>query len=1660
MLRLLLPLWSLTLFSTAGVAQMVGNGQDTLYGNEWIRDNQPYFKFKVAEDGVYRIGYDVLTAAAIPVTQIEGSRYQLFRLGEETPLFVSSGESPLGPADFLEFVGRKNRGELDRFLYADPGKEQFNPEYSLYSDTSVYFLTWGNAAGKRVENLVPDAAALAQSVSVADLTVYPLFPETGSHSLPPLFGSYPLHGTYTLGEGFGTSRNFRYTKTLTLDGLDAQQAIRLSFRMNSWPESNQVQVLIQNQPVLDTTLNGPFVQEFSFALPPGTAVGNKLTLEVKTTRLSAIAWVRAAYAKTLGAGTKPENLPFTFALPAGAASFAFPWSGAAQPFLLYTADGAVRRETRVSNGTAFFAAAGWAPARTLVLAEEKNIRPISSLQAVQPAVLAPKPLDYLIVTAAPFIQGAAQAYAAYRASAAGGGYSPQAIDFSSLTDPFAYGIPNHPLALKNYLAWLKKQGIALKYLFFIGKGLEYPAFRKQSALPQWFVPTYGTPASDHLFAAPDPEKAPEFPVGRLAATDPEQVLAYLEKVREYETAALHLGSASERYWPKRALHLAGGQTEGEKIAIRYYLDQGAGILAQAPLGGETVSYYKNSSDIVQQSPTEEITRLINEGVSVITFFGHSSSNTFDYSINEPQSLDNAGRYPILFALGCNAGQIFNNYKSLSESYVFEPRKGAAAFVGTSSVGYLNALGEEIQAVYQSMNRLGGPETTLGLALKGAFEAMADRHSTIELSLVQTTILHGDPALKLPFAQGPDWVIDSKSAVLSPAVVSAATDSLTFAADLLNLGAAIPDSLELLLEWTNEQGQTLRTHAFTVPSPSNRQSIRLRFPFEPAATVGNHYISLTLDPLNKIGEWPAPFSERNNTLALPGGSARLRFFVFAHSLTPLVPPPYGVLTRQPAALLASTSNPLDRKPRGYIFELDSTETFDSPLLQQAEVNSLGGIVRWPIPVPLQPDQTYFWRVSQDSSGAGAFAWQNSSFTYAPQRRENWLMRHFQQWDDNRYAFLNADTLSRQLVFANQVSAIRVLTGRYPDITRPEVAVNNFPSRFFPFNNPAFDAGFYAAVFDGLTGAPWYNQLGGLYGSQIQKEPHNALLDFIAFPYSTSKASSRAALIDFLEKTVPDGHYVLLFTVSDNNRSLQAGTWAQDSAALGKNLFSLLERQGARQIRTLAAAPFSPYIFFFRKNRPDFLPTEIAGQPEELISASWTLEGPLPSGTATSPAAGPARQWSFLEWGLKPGEIPSAADQASVSVIGINPQGLETRLLESLPPGKTDLSAIDASAFPKLKLEYLTTDSFARTPLQPAFWGIAYEPVAELALDPARFWKAPADTLAQGEPLRFETAISNLGPEVLDGITLEYSVLAPGLPREAKKQKLPRIMPDSFAVASLEIPTTALSAPSQVFVVVNPEKDPEEITYDNNQGQFAFDIRKDEIPPVLHVTFDGRTLLHGELVPAQPVIQIRLRDENPYLVLADTGLLEVTLTPPSSGKPQRLSYRSDLEFEAATAGTRNEAQIWYRPTLTESGRYALEVQGRDASGNKSGALSYRVEFEVDRTKALRELVNYPNPFSTYTRFAYLLSGDEAPARYRIRVYSVSGRIVRELTEADLGPLEIGKHLTHGGWDGTDDFGQPLANGVYLYQFLLDDEHTEFLKYPGGVAKNQFHKLVILR
>ena len=112
------------------------NGTDTLFGNEWINYDQSYFKIMVAEDGIYRIPKNTLESAGVPIGAVSGEQFQIFRLGEEIPLYVSTNGA-FGANDYIEFYGQKNRSELDRFLFADPDADMLNPDYSLFTDTSA-----------------------------------------------------------------------------------------------------------------------------------------------------------------------------------------------------------------------------------------------------------------------------------------------------------------------------------------------------------------------------------------------------------------------------------------------------------------------------------------------------------------------------------------------------------------------------------------------------------------------------------------------------------------------------------------------------------------------------------------------------------------------------------------------------------------------------------------------------------------------------------------------------------------------------------------------------------------------------------------------------------------------------------------------------------------------------------------------------------------------------------------------------------------------------------------------------------------------------------------------------------------------------------------------------------------------------------------------------------------------------------------------------------------------------------------------------------------------------------------------------------------------------------------------------------------------------------
>jgi flagellar hook assembly protein FlgD len=114
-------------------------------------------------------------------------------------------------------------------------------------------------------------------------------------------------------------------------------------------------------------------------------------------------------------------------------------------------------------------------------------------------------------------------------------------------------------------------------------------------------------------------------------------------------------------------------------------------------------------------------------------------------------------------------------------------------------------------------------------------------------------------------------------------------------------------------------------------------------------------------------------------------------------------------------------------------------------------------------------------------------------------------------------------------------------------------------------------------------------------------------------------------------------------------------------------------------------------------------------------------------------------------------------------------------------------------------------------------------------------------------------------------------------------------------------------------------------------------------------------------------------------------------------------------------------------------------------------------------ISNMLNYPNPFSTSTRFVYTLTGSESPNQFKIQIMTVSGKIVREITQDEIGPLKVGTHITDYAWDGRDEFGDQLANGVYLYRVVVKKDAKEVGAYETGADaffKEGFGKMVLIR
>ncbi len=208
--------------------------------------------------------------------------------------------------------------------------------------------------------------------------------------------------------------------------------------------------------------------------------------------------------------------------------------------------------------------------------------------------------------------------------------------------------------------------------------------------------------------------------------------------------------------------------------------------------------------------------------------------------------------------------------------------------------------------------------------------------------------------------------------------------------------------------------------------------------------------------------------------------------------------------------------------------------------------------------------------------------------------------------------------------------------------------------------------------------------------------------------------------------------------------------------------------------------------------------------------------------------------------------------------------------------------------------------------------------------------------------------------------------------------------------------------------------------------------DMSPPRFQVTIDGVPHVSGDYLAASP---------EDVTIVAD--IIDEVEIDPSSVKVEETDtgFVDPSDYTLVAIGdTMGQASRWYRLTYTTPVRdwsYDIKLSATDLTG--AGA-TFTLHVAEGQQILIRDVANYPNPFSDETNIIYLLN--QGGADVRIRIFTVGGRLIRVIDDAP-GDLNYNQVL----WDGRDQQGDEVASGVYLYVIDVKGEDGSTVTTPVG-------------
>lgn len=705
------------------------------------------YKIRVNETGIYKITHSDLVVAGVSTDSIDAQTFKIFCQGKEIAIHISSETSTFESSDYILFYGEA----LD----------------TDYTDTNIYWLSWGGSYGKRMVEVEgkPGSAPLIQNYYRKDH-----FEENNEYWISMPDGEGKDHWFWErINPGEREMKSYTFYLNKPAGGsLTAEVIVTLFGRTNTGRDpDHHVIFLVNKERFGQVFFDGQTECVRIIKVPQSVLNPGANTLRVKLE-------------DTTGSPNSIYLNHFdvqyydNFAADDSLLAFDVKTSGrrriqvsnlaqeSIEVFDITNHDEVKRVVNFTTEGAGDLGGNRWAPQgsykvsfernfngneKFFVLAENAMRNP--SLEALPSSTLERnQDTDYIIITHEDFYDEALS-LAEYRERH---GLAVRVVKAGDIYDKFNHGIIS-PQAIKDFLSFAYYEWSLPSYVLFLGDAnvdaRDYTGTGRENFIPTYLYDTHDlqVPNDNWFFCiSEENDDLPDYFSGRITAKSAAEAHGVIQKIVIYD--GRRMTSSLEEL--SRSIFVADNGSSSfpdlnDELASDYF-----------PSDFEKVKVYLDDYN-QEEEATADLKRNINLGALTVNYVGHGSYDNWAgeniFLSSDVDSLNNS-IFPFVVCLTCLNG-FFANWPRelwdrevddcLAESFVNASGKGAIAAFAPTGLGYTwehRLLGIRLyEMLFQP-----GENATLGMITT---QARIDAYTQgSSLDQVQTFVLFGDPVSSL------------------------------------------------------------------------------------------------------------------------------------------------------------------------------------------------------------------------------------------------------------------------------------------------------------------------------------------------------------------------------------------------------------------------------------------------------------------------------------------------------------------------------------------------------------------------------------------------------------------------------------------------------------------------------------------------------------------------------------------------------------------------------------------------------------------------------------------------------------------------------------------------------------------------------------------------